>query len=356
MAGQRVSGSGVSPGSARAGSVVPGREVREVSVGSRPTGGLRSYTGGPSSALAGRPGTAHSPGDASRPDARPPHRSGDPRYSRPSHVHVRPPHYAHTRPPVVVTYRSYYTRWYCHPWYRYQYSTWAVVGFGFTVSPWDVWWVPPSRAGWAWTPGYWSYGYWVPGYWSPVRRAPVGYVYVPGWWESEAYVEGYYRVEQRDDWEWVEGYYLDDGTFIRGHWVPAYDGPEGYVWEAGFWDGQNYVEGFWRPEYRQGFAWVGAYYDEDGVFHGGYWMPTEERPGQLWIPGWFDGNEWIDGYWVDESEVTEEAIQSWEPPEGVDDRWEQEIDPRAAPPEATLRSYQEETGEAPLALPVTPDE
>jgi hypothetical protein len=350
--------------------VVPGRSVPELDLGGRPAGATRPFTSSPATRPMGstltRPGgapprDASGPGDASRPDSRPPHRTTDPRYVRPTAAHVHATSYAIHRPPVVHTYRPYYTRWYCHPWYRYRYSTWAVVSFDFVIYPWYAWWVPPARYGWAWSPGYWDYGYWHPGYWAPVSTAPIGYAYVPGWWEDEVYVEGYYRVEQRDSWTWVDGYYLDDGTYVRGHWMPDGAGPEGYVWEAGFWDGESYVDGFWRPEYRGGFAWIDAYYDGDGIYHSGYWMPLEEEPGKVWIPGWFDGSGWIDGYWVDESEVTEEAVESWVPPEGYDEGWDEEVDPRTltpeeAPPAKLIQKYRDESGEEPLALPVVPQE
>jgi hypothetical protein len=277
-------------------------------------------------------------------------RTHDVRYGRPSVHAVYKPVYAHRPVPRVWTYRPYYTRWYCHPYYRYRYATWAVVGFGFAVHPWYSYWAPPARVGWGWAPGYYVDGYWTPGYWEPVRQAPAGYVYVPGWWEGGAYVEGYWRIARRSGWAWVDGYYLDDESYVRGHWEPENTGPEGYEWEAGFWDGQQYVDGFWRPQYRDGYAWVNAYYDEDGVYHSGYWMPTEERPGQVWIPGWFDGNEWVAGYWVAEDEVNEDALNSWQPPEGVDAGWDDEVDPRMAP-QAELIS--EDSEEAPLALPIT---
>jgi len=151
----------------------------------------------------------------------------------------------------------------------------------------------------------------------------VHYVYVPGWWESETvYVEGYYRSEERAEWEWVEGYYLEDGLYIRGHWIPTEQGPEGYVWEAGFWDGELWVDGFWRPEFRADYYWISSYYDEDGVFHSGYWMPIDDQEGYVWIPGWFDGNAWEDGYWVRDEEVYAEDLATWEPVEGWDDGWE----------------------------------
>ena len=39
------------------------------------------------------------------------------------------------------------------------------------------------------------------------------------------------------------------------------------------------------------------------------------------IPGWFDGNEWVDGYWVAEQEYFDEDLSSWQPEQGWDD-WE----------------------------------
>ena len=301
-------------------------------------GHARTSSGGTRS-----PGNAGAPGDASRPSGRPPHRSRDVRYSRPHTRVVRPVYRGHVRVtvPRYYGYRPYYTRWYCHPWYRYRYSTVAVVGFGFSVYAWNDWWIPPARAGWRWSPGYWAWGYWHPGHWVPIRTAPVGYVYVPGWWEDEVYVEGYYRSEARADWAWTDGYYLDDGTHVRGHWAPSGPGPEGYVWEPGFWDGEAYVDGFWRPEFRVGYLWVSAFYDTDGILHSGYWVPDEERRDEEWIPGWFDGNEWVEGYWVPLEEMTTEALESWVPPEGYDDGWDEPTPatievPEGAPPEAVI--------------------
>ena len=231
--------------------------------------------------------------------------------------------------PHHTAYRPYYTRWYVHPWYRAYYSTWVVVSFDFVPSPWVVTWVPPSRPGWEWIPGYYDvYGYWVPGYWAPVYSAPtyngVQYVYVPGWWQDDLYVEGYYRPEYRDDgdWNWVEGYYLEDGTYVPGHWEPVGASPDGYTWEPGFFDGETWIEGFWRPTYRAGFTWISAWYDEDGIFHTGYWEPTQANPGAVWIPGWFDGNQWVEGYWVSEAEYSSTDPNDWQPEAGWNDGWD----------------------------------
>ncbi len=277
----------------------------------------------------------------------------DHRYTRPAPHHVRPAPSAGHPPPGHTWYRPYYTRWYVHPYYRWVVATYVVVSFGFEVHPWVVTWAPPPRAGWTWVPGYWAPGgWWVPGHWMPVGPAPVyypgvTYVYVPGWWQGAIYVDGYWRAEARSGWTWVEGYYLTDGTYIPGHWEPTTAGPAGYVWEPGFFDGEAWHEGFWRPEFRANYTWVSAWFDEDGIYHAGFWKPTEERPGQVWIPGWFDGTQWVEGYWVTQQEYEAADPQTWTPPEGWDDgRGEQAAAPAAeAAPE-----------EAPLAIPVSGDE
>jgi len=253
----------------------------------------------------------------------PPHRTVDHRYARPHHQHVRPHPHAGHRPSRHAYYSPYYSRWYVHPYYRYQYSTTVVVSFPFAVWAWDPWWAPPHRHGWSWVHGYWVGSVWCPGHWSPVNTAPVGYVYVNGWWDDQVYVDGYYRPDDRgSDWYWVEGYYLDDGTYVRGHWMPAVAAPDGYEWEPGFWDGETWVEGFWRPEYRADYLWLSAYYDEEGIFHSGYWLPIVDEPGYSWIPGWFDGTTWVQGYWVRAEEVNADQIMDWAPEEGWDDGWE----------------------------------
>jgi hypothetical protein len=254
--------------------------------------------------------------------------------------------------PARYHYRPYYSRWYVHPWYRYHYSTWVVVSFTFAVHPWQVGWMPPSRVGWSWMPGYWSGPVWVPGYWSPVAAAPyyygVGYVYVPGYWQQDLYIEGYYRPENRDDgdWAWIDGYYLEDGTYISGHWEPGGAAPDGYAWEAGFFDGETWVEGFWRPDFRAGFIWISSWYDADGIFHSGYWEPSEAIDGQIWIPGWFDGNTWVEGYWISEDEYASTDIDAWQPEEGWHDGW----DPQTGELETVEET--EEIERAPLAVPV----
>ena len=98
--------------------------------------------------------------------------------------------------------------------------------------------------------------------------------------------------------------------------MPTRPGPEGYVWEPGFYDGETYVDGFWRPQYRRGYAWVGSFYDDDGIFHGGYWMPAQDEAGYTWVPGWFDGNAWVEGYWVRDDEFQNADVENWQPEQG----------------------------------------
>ena len=44
---------------------------------------------------------------------------------------------------------------------------------------------------------------------------------MPGWWQGDIYVEGYYRVPQRDGWRWEDGTYMADGGYVAGHWAPV---------------------------------------------------------------------------------------------------------------------------------------
>jgi hypothetical protein len=108
------------------------------------------------------------------------------------------------------------------------------------------------------------------------------------------------------------------------------------VWEAGYWDGQYWVEGFWRPATRSGYRWVSAYLDEDGIIHAGYWEPVDDRPGYVWIPGWFDGDTWIEGYWVSEQQYRDAKPDEYQPDEGWNDHdpADREEPPADQPPPA----------------------
>ena len=282
--------------------------------------------------------------------ATPLHRTKDHRYARPRTRALVHHSRAKHAPPRFRPYRSYYARWWVHPFYRWQHATIRAVLFPFAVAAWVIDWTPDPRPGWAWVPGFHVGPVWHPGYWRPahtraVVRASVTYVYVAGYWSGDTYLEGYYRPEERTDgdWEWVEGYYLEDGTYVAGHWVPSGPPPEGMTWEAGFFDGEEWVEGSWRPAHRSGHRWISAYYDDEGVYHSGYWEPVQAQAGAVWVPGWFDGNEWQEGYWVPTAEYEAVDLSSWEPEPGYDAGWDDEGD----------IGVEEDPDYLPLAVPVT---
>jgi hypothetical protein len=58
----------------------------------------------------------------------------------------------------------------------------------------------------------------------------------------------------------------------------------------------------------------------------------------IWIPGWFDGTEWIDGFWVTQEEYRGTDPQRWVPEPG----WDQSEPPEDLP----------QAEEPPPALPV----
>lgn len=295
----------------------------------------------------------HRPYDPSRAQPqRPPYETRDHRYAHPDPRHVRAYPDAGHPPPHHHWYRPWYTHWWVHPYYRWVHTTRVVVWFDFHVDPWVAAWVPPPRPGWVWISGHWEGPVWIPGHWEPTHPPATWYgarwVYVPGFWIGPVYVEGYWRVERRADgrWEWVDGHYTADGAYVPGHWVPADPAPAGYVWEPGFWNGEHWVEGYWRPASREGYVWVSARYTADGTYEAGYWEPAAPRPGYVWIPGWFDGEKWVPGYWVPEADYRSTDPQAWTPPAGAEDGWNEPA-PSAPPTTAT------EGDEVPLALPVT---
>lgn len=296
-------------------------------------------------------------GDHARPDHRsekPAHRTSDHRYARPHHRHLSHHPAAHHPPPRWGYYTPRYSHWWVHPYYRHVHAGWHVsVHFTYVTYAWTVGWIPPHhRYGWVWVPGWYVGVVWYPGYWRPAAAVPVysgvSYVYVPGYWYGDVYFDGWYRPSTRDDggWEWIEGYYLDDGTYVWGYWQPTGDAPEGYTWEPGYYDGEAWVEGFWRPRFQTNMVWVSSWFDDQGVFHAGYWEPTYSRSGEVWIPGWFDGNAWIEGYWVTEQEYGAADPQNWEPEAGWDAGWDDDGD----------AVEMGDGPKVPLAIPVAPPE
>ena len=297
--------------------------------------------------LAAKPKAAKRSWDPRVKAATPLHRTRDHRYARPRSYRLTQHPQAHHAPPRFTPYRAWYSHWWIHPFFRWQHATIRAVQFPFAVTAWVVDWTPDPRPGWTWVAGRHVGPVWHPGHWRPAHTravvySSISYIYVAGYWSGDTYLEGYYRPEERTDgdWAWVEGYYLEDGVYVAGHWVPSGTPPEGMTWEAGFFDGEEWVEGFWRPGQRSGHRWISSYYDDEGVYHSGYWEPIQAQAGAIWVPGWFDGNTWQEGYWVPTEEYESADLTAWEPEPGFDSGWSEDPEPVS---EDTM----------PLAVPVT---
>jgi len=92
----------------------------------------------------------------------------------------------------------------------------VTVGLG----PWSVAFVPTGhRSGYTWVGGRVVRGRVVPGYWRPAVTR-TGHVYVQGYWIDDAYVDGFWREDERDGLIWLDGYYDEDGQWVEGVWVP----------------------------------------------------------------------------------------------------------------------------------------
>lgn len=274
------------------------------------------------------------------------HYGADPRTSRPNPVQRRPHPEAGAQAPQRRGYGPHYVRWWSHPYWRYQ-SCVTIVVLGGALYPWAVGWMGPPRDGYIWVEDQ-SWAGWVPGSYAPATVAPefggVAYVWVDGFWVGETYIDGFWRPERRLDgaWVWVDGAYDTAGVYHPGYWEPADAWPEGMTWEPGFFDGHQWVEGFWRPAARAGFLWVEARMDSAGVRQAGHWLSLESRPGSVWVPGWFDGHRWVEDGWAPIATVQAVDLGAFEPAAGVNAGADQPRDEPSITP----------SGELPLAVPL----
>ncbi len=161
----------------------------------------------------------------------------------------------------------------------------------------EGYWRDASREGLTWVDPYVDDdGTNVPGFWQPNEERP-GYVYEWGWRDDNAYFyPGFWREVARDGYEWVGGYY-DNGTWVNGDWRPIEGTRAGYTWAPGYANTDGYwASGHWREQSRDGYSWVDPYY-ADQSYYAGYWSPYDTRPGEVWVPGYAVDGHWNDGYW-----------------------------------------------------------
>ena len=144
-------------------------------------------------------------------------------------------------------------------------------------------------------PGYRAdTGYWIPGF---VRhRDRAGFSWMPGYWDGPEWVAGYWApTSRRHDHVWVRGHVGVDGRWVPGHWRAT--DRAGYGWVNGYWVADTYVWGFWRPIVATpGQVWVVGY-SVGGVWYPGYWRPAT-RAGYYWMPGYYHRGRYTVGYWV----------------------------------------------------------
>lgn len=79
----------------------------------------------------------------------------------------------------------------------------------------------------------------------------------------------HYVPAARSGWSWAAGHYDAWGQWHPGHWRPV-SARAGYDWVPGYWVGAHYYDGYWRSYNRVGYSWVSGYYSR-GAWCEGYW-------------------------------------------------------------------------------------
>jgi hypothetical protein len=161
-----------------------------------------------------------------------------------------------------------------------------VSGYRGSDGTWKLgFWRRESRNDHDWTGGYYSEGDYVAPHWSPREFDEDEYVYVPGYRATTGYwIPGFRRSRHRTGYAWITGYW-DSGIWVSGFWRPTmsrtgYSYSPGHVGLDGYW-----VSGFWRRGARSGYMWVDGYYVGDS-FVWGFWRPVRVRFGYTWIVGY----------------------------------------------------------------------
>ncbi|MFZ5479905.1 MAG: hypothetical protein ACOZNI_24285 [Myxococcota bacterium] len=60
----------------------------------------------------------------------------------------------------------------------------------------------------------------------------------------------------------------------------------------------------YRPDPRPGWVWMPGHWEgRDWV--AGRWVPEHHRAGYVWVDGYWSGHHWVDGYWQPVGRVDE---------------------------------------------------
>lgn len=87
----------------------------------------------------------------------------------------------------------------------------------------------------------------------------------------------HYVPAARSGWRWSAGHYDVYGQWQPGHWRP-YAAQAGNDWVPGYWVGTRYYDGYWRPLARLGYLWTAGRYDR-GHWNEGYWSGHQAARG-----------------------------------------------------------------------------
>jgi len=97
---------------------------------------------------------------------------------------------------------------------------------------------------------------------------------------------------------WVAGHTGPGGSWVAGHFKYVGPAKPGRVWIPGHWEGDTWVRGYFRLVKRPNRVWVAGHAGPDGRWVRGYWRYAgPPRRGQVWVSGHWDGNVWVVGRW-----------------------------------------------------------